>query len=56
MRLMEAFMFTGFSWVLGRESTGFSPAIEAQIDQALSSHNIDATLYEEAVQTDCVNY
>jgi hypothetical protein len=41
---------------LGRQSTPFSAAIEAQIEQALSQHNIDATLYTETVQTGCINY
>jgi len=43
------------SWILGRNQTGFTQATEADIDKALASHNIDATLYEPVVQTDCVN-
>ncbi|OQV23858.1 putative Apolipoprotein D [Hypsibius exemplaris] len=45
-----------YSWVLGRNSNGFSPAVEGTIDQLLAKNNIDATLYEEVVQTGCVNY
>jgi len=44
------------SWVLGRSPSGFNGDIEAQIDKALSTHNIDPTLFHPTVQKHCVNY